>query len=115
MASKTVERRQYERVPFFAEVDVRAGADGSWQSARSIDLSLGGVGLMTAASLLPGQMVTLKLSVPGAAAKGTRPVQVLGRVASLHADAELNHVGVEFLEPLSASQSPALVSRLLKN
>jgi c-di-GMP-binding flagellar brake protein YcgR len=109
--SKTfVERRRYERVPFFADVALRTAENGRLLPARTIDLSLGGVGLVTTAAITPGVQVTVVFLTPGA--NGKRTTEIVGRVVSLNADTDANRVGIEFLEPLSVSQAPELVTRL---
>jgi c-di-GMP-binding flagellar brake protein YcgR len=53
MAATTVKRRRYERVPFFADVAVRTAENGRLLPARSVDFSLGGIGLVTTVALVP--------------------------------------------------------------
>ena len=110
MSKTFVELRRYERVPFFAEVTLRTAENARLLPARTIDLSLGGVGLVTTAALEPGAHVTVVFSISDAGAK--RTVEIIGRVVSLDADSDANRVGIEFLEPLSVSRAPELVNRL---
>jgi c-di-GMP-binding flagellar brake protein YcgR len=110
LATTVAERRRYERVPFFADVAVRMVQGGPSLPARTIDLSLGGVGLVTVAALVPGTDVIIIFSIPDAA--GKRTTDVVGRVVSLSADSDANRVGIEFLEPLSKSRTPELLRRL---
>jgi c-di-GMP-binding flagellar brake protein YcgR len=110
MSKTFVELRRYERVPFFAEVTLRTAGNARLLPARTIDLSLGGVGLVTKTALERGTPVTVVFSIPDAG--GRRTTEIIGRVVSLNADSDANRVGIEFLEPLSASRAPALVNRL---
>ena len=104
------ERRRYERVPFFSDVILRPADSTRPLSARTVDLSLGGVGLVTTATLMLGDYVTVTFPFPDAAAR--RTTEILGRVASFRADEDANLVGVEFLEPLSVARAPELVRRM---
>jgi c-di-GMP-binding flagellar brake protein YcgR len=108
-----IERRRYERVPFFVDVVLRTAESGRLLQARTIDFSLGGVTLTTSAALVPGEDVTMIFAIPNAGSQET--TEIVGRVVGFSADVDANRVGVEFLEPLSASRSPELVSRLLRN
>jgi c-di-GMP-binding flagellar brake protein YcgR len=107
-----IERRRYERVPFFVDVVLRKAEGGRLLQARTIDFSLGGVGLLTSAAFVAGEHVTIIFAIPDAGSQET--TEIVGRVVGFSADVDANRVGVEFLEPLSASRSPKLVSRLLK-
>ena len=107
-----MERRSYERVGFLCRVAVAVRPEAAPIEARSIDLSLGGVGLATSAALPVGQTVVLTFFLKGARQEEVRD-QVQGRVVNLKADLDCNRVGVEFLEPLHESRHPALVRKLL--
>src|SRR5690242_12567790 len=102
-----IELRRFERIPFFCEVSLTVLPDGPRADAHSVDISLGGVGLVTRAALAPGQTVALAFSVRDESGKLVVD-RVLGRVAHLRADPDANRVGVEFLEILSSSTSPHL-------
>jgi c-di-GMP-binding flagellar brake protein YcgR len=106
-----MQRRRYERAPFFADVTLRAFPNGPSVPARTLDLSLGGVGLVTGAAFTPGQLVSVTLYLVDSAKRSTK-VEVVGRVVNLNADVDANRLGVEFVEPLSAAKTPELVDRL---
>jgi c-di-GMP-binding flagellar brake protein YcgR len=106
----TVERRRYERVPFFTAVEIRDFKSGRALPARTLELSIGGVGLVTNGAFLPGDDVTIMFHVQNAGFK--RATEVAGRVIGFSADSDANRVGVEFSEPLSMSRAPELVRRL---
>src|SRR5262249_39494719 len=100
-----MQRRRYERVPFFADVTLRALPNGPSVPARTLDLSLGGVGLVTGAAFTPGQSVSVIFDLVDAAKRSTK-FEVVGRVVNLNADLDANRLGVEFVEPLSAANTP---------
>ena len=107
-----MQRRRYERAPFFVDVSLRALPKGTVSPGRSIDLSLGGVGLVTGAVFTPGQEVSIVFHLPGTGPRKRIDVEVTGRVVNLNADVDANRIGVEFLEPLGPSRGPELVERL---
>lgn len=107
------ERRRYERVPFFCEVSLTALPEGLTFPARTVDISLGGVGLMTPAAFEPSQTVSLFFRLQD----GYEPEQesrVMGRVVNLRADTDANLIGVEFFEPLSPAGNPRLLKKFMK-
>jgi len=107
-----MERRSYERVGFHCRVAVAVRPGAVPIEARSMDLSLGGAGIATAAPLEVGQTVVLTFILRDGRQQEVRD-QVQGRVVNLKADLDCNRVGVEFLEPLHESKHPALVGKLL--
>jgi c-di-GMP-binding flagellar brake protein YcgR len=112
MQTVQVERRRFERVQFFCEVQLTALPEGKVYTARSLDISLGGVGLVVQTGFKPGQKVAVSFLLgdkPGAEI-GNR---VLGRVANLRADADANLIGVEFNEPLSQAANPRLFGKIM--
>ncbi len=108
-----IDRRRYERVQFLCEVELTALSNGSPVQARSLDISLGGVGLITQTSFEPGQIIALAFHLKDT--RGREVVEkVVGKVVHLRADADGNRVGVEFLEPLHDSTQPRLMAKLEK-
>jgi len=105
--------RRFERIQFFCEVSLTVLPDGPTVEAHSVDISLGGVGLVTQAAVGMGQTVALGFSLRDESGKNIVN-RVLGRVAHLRAEPDANRVGVEFLEVLSASVSPQLSNKVLK-
>jgi c-di-GMP-binding flagellar brake protein YcgR len=105
--------RRFERIQFFCDVSLTVVPDGPTVEAHCVDISLGGVGLVTQAALAPGQTVALAFSLRDDSGKGIVN-RVLGRVVHLRAEPDANRVGVEFLEILSPSTSPQLSNKVLK-
>ena len=62
---------------------------------------------MTGAVFTPGQQVSIVFHLPDTTLKKKIDVEVTGRVVNLNADVDANRIGVEFLEPLGASQRPS--------
>ena len=107
-----IDRRRYERVPFFCQVGLAAGPAGRQEYGRSIDLSQGGVGVMTPASFAKGQLVTVTFFLRDGRQQEVRN-QMVGRIVSLQADMDANRVGVEFLQPLDKAVCPELMRKLV--
>jgi c-di-GMP-binding flagellar brake protein YcgR len=105
-------KRRYERVSCLCDVTVSVLPGGTAIAARCLDLSLGGVGLITQNTFQTGQVVALTFFLKDATKKEVRE-RVTGRVVHLRADVDANRIGVEFLEPLQGSQCPVLMYRLL--
>jgi c-di-GMP-binding flagellar brake protein YcgR len=108
-----IERRRYERVQFLCDASVTALPNGAAIAARTLDISLGGVGLLTRTVLEPGQAIAVSFSLRDSTQKEIKE-QAFGRVVAFRADLEGNRVGVEFSEPLNESRNPELVRRLMK-
>jgi c-di-GMP-binding flagellar brake protein YcgR len=106
--------RRFERIAFFCDVALTVLPDGPTVEAHSVDISLGGVGLVTQASVGTGQTVAMAFSLRDESGK-TIVNRVMGRVVHLRAEPDANRVGVEFLETLSPSVSPQLSKRVLKS
>jgi c-di-GMP-binding flagellar brake protein YcgR len=104
---QAVERRLYVRVPFLKPVRVWAPPEDRPVEARTLDISLGGVGITCRAAFRKGQVVIIgfRLTDPRL---GTVEERVTGRVANLQADDDSNRVGIEFSEPIHPSVFPAL-------
>jgi c-di-GMP-binding flagellar brake protein YcgR len=111
---KMINLRRFERIQFFCDVSLTVLPDGPTVEAHCVDISLGGVGLVTLAALGLGQTVALAFSLRDEAGK-TVVNRVMGRVVHLRADPDANRVGVEFLEILSPSASPQLSKKVLKD
>jgi hypothetical protein len=98
------ERRRFERKPFFAAVTIKTASCASIE-ARSNEISLSGVGLISATPIAAGEAVALTIRVPGPDGVAER---VSGRVASLRFDDDCAVIGVEFSSPLDRLTTPAL-------
>jgi hypothetical protein len=100
-------QRRFERAPFFTRVTITGPSGEPATEARTVDVGLAGVGVITTTPLAVGQavLVTFHLRV------GTGMVreQVPGRVVDLRVDDDASIAGIEFDEPVSRLQSPALV------
>ena len=107
-----IENRRYERVSFMCKLELTAMPDGEPQPARSLDVSLGGVGAVTEATFDVGETVTVTFFLKDSAHREAKD-QVVGRVARLAADADANTLGIQFLNPLTEAEHPRLVSTLM--
>lgn len=106
-----IERRRYERVGLFCPVSLQN--NGRAAEGSTLDISLGGVGIVTPAAYALGDMITITFHLKDE--RGRDAVcSVAGRVASMRADVQTNRVGIEFLEPLREAVQPLLVRKILK-
>ena len=99
-------RRRYERVPFFADLELLDTSTGRRLRGRSINLSRGGIGLFAAISLPVGTHVRISIRLPGPGPGGS--VQVGGVVAHFRADEHGVMLGIAFEGLLNTSTQPAL-------
>jgi c-di-GMP-binding flagellar brake protein YcgR len=103
------DRRVYERVPFFCQVVVAARPGAYATEARTVDISLGGVGVFCAGTLFlrPGSSVsvTFRLADPH---QGFCEEVIMGKVANAAADSDGCRYGIEFLDPIKPSTHPRL-------
>ena len=106
-----IEKRRYERVAFFCPLKLTVLPDGPCVTANAFDISLGGVGLFTGASLQIGQNVSVRFQLKTASGK---PIEesAIGRVAYIRADEDGNRVGIEFMDVLRDSAQPELAKKL---
>lgn len=104
-------RRRYQRVPFLCPVELTALPEGRTFPARSLDISLGGVGVLSQIGLEREHLVSVAFLL-GNGAQGRISERVMGRVAGLRADDTGNVIGIEFVEPLSTDKHPALLRKL---
>ena len=103
------ERRGYIRVPFFTKVVVLPqAATASVESAHSIDISLGGVGLVCQSALPIGQPVSLTFYLPTATGEVPQG-PVPGRVTGVRFENNTSILGVEFDHTLERRLVPELV------
>jgi c-di-GMP-binding flagellar brake protein YcgR len=107
MNSTTQNARCYQRVTFLRGATIRRPSVGAAIEARTVDISIGGVGLVAPKPLTVGEVVTDEFPLEGpdrrALVEG-----VAGRVVHSAFDLDGYKVGVEFLEPLSHRSSPEL-------
>jgi c-di-GMP-binding flagellar brake protein YcgR len=106
-----IERRRYERVNFFCEVTLCV-LGGTPVVSRSVDISLGGVGIATQARVEPGQPVMLTFHLQNAQQQEIVE-EILGTVVHLRAESDGNILGVEFLQPLDLSRNRELLRRVM--
>jgi hypothetical protein len=104
-----LKQRRYERVAFYCSLHLTLLPNGPTVSARSFDISVGGVGI--AANILParGQAVRVRFHKRSSEWTGE---DVVGRVAYSRADEDGNRIGVEFVEQIQEATHPMLASRL---
>lgn len=104
-------QRRYERVPFFCPVELTAMPEGKTFPARSLDVSLGGVGVLSQTGLEREHLVSVAFVFDGDPKKRVCET-LMGRVASFRADDSGNVLGIEFLEPVSDAKHPTLARKL---
>jgi c-di-GMP-binding flagellar brake protein YcgR len=107
-----IELRQYERVGFLCKLELTAIPGGKPQPARSLDLSLGGVGVVTQSVYPIGQLLTVTFFL-GDSICGEIQDPVVGRIVHFAADVDANRVGIHFLQPLTETEHRKLVNRLV--
>ena len=108
-----MERRRYERVNLFCRVTLAGPEGGRAFEGSTVDISLGGVGVISSASYAIGAGVAVTFHLSDQNGREA-PCRVLGRVASLRADTEVNRIGIEFQEPLREAAQPLLVRKILR-
>jgi c-di-GMP-binding flagellar brake protein YcgR len=108
-----VELRRYERVGFLGKLELTATTSGLSQPARSLDLSLGGVGAITQSVFAVGEIVTVIFFLKDTANCEVKD-HVAGRVVHLAANVDANTIGIQFLNPLSEAEHPLLVGKLMR-
>jgi hypothetical protein len=99
------QQRRYERVPFHCRATISLPPAPGSVAAHSIDISRGGVGLVTFASPKAGSAVSIAfvLNVQGR----ERIERVVGRVVALRADVEGNR-------PLDRLKTPLLMAKVVE-
>ena len=105
-------RRRYERVPFFCKATLTVLPHGRPVVSRSIDISLGGAGIVTSGRIELGQQVALAFYLRNNRQQEAVE-EVVGRIVHLRAEEDGNVVGVEFLQPLEESSTPLLTRKML--
>jgi hypothetical protein len=103
-------RRRYERVAFNCPVLAWPLGGGPMHSSRSVEISLGGVRIVSTLSASPGELLRLEFHLKEDG--GIVREEVAGRVVNVTVDGCLNALGIEFAEPLAEHRQPALVSRI---
>ncbi len=105
------EQRHYERLPFYCRLQLTILPNGPVVSARSFDISAGGVGITTNILLNRGQSVRVRFHLPNGLYKRIRE-DVVGHVAYSCADEDGNRIGIEFEETIQESRQPVLAQKL---
>jgi hypothetical protein len=102
--------RKYGRATFLSQVSlsVRGGVD---VEARSLDINLGGVGLISRVFVRTGQAVTLAFHLKNSANVAVVE-RVQGRVVFARSDVDGHRLRVEFYEPLDRTTNPELTRRI---
>jgi c-di-GMP-binding flagellar brake protein YcgR len=104
-------QRRYERVAFYCGLQLTALPNGPTIPARSLDISVGGVGITSDTLLNRGQTVRVRFHLHNESDEWTDE-DVLGRVTYSCADENENRMGIEFLETIQESTKPALAHQL---
>jgi c-di-GMP-binding flagellar brake protein YcgR len=103
--------RKYERVTFLCRVALSSGPGLPSVETSSVDISLGGVGLISPKIVPKGGAVTLSFHLRGAGQ--TQIVeQVQGRVVHVRSDFDGHRLGIEFDEPLARGRNPHLCRKV---
>jgi hypothetical protein len=106
-----VNQRRYERVAFFAPLELIVLPNGPNVPGRSFDISIGGVGISTQIMLPRGQTVCVRFHFQNGD-NGGIDEDVMGRVAYSRADEDGDRLGIEFLETVRESSQPVLARKL---
>ena len=100
------EKRTYQRVSFLCRVDLTTD-DGATTEASTIDISLGGTGVVSPRFVAEGRAVTLAFHLRDRA--GAPAVETIaGVVAHARADVDGPLLGIEFLGPIQKANNPLL-------
>jgi PilZ domain len=103
---ESMEKRIYQRVPFLCRVTLSTG-EGPPIEARTMDISLGGGGVISPRVVALGQRLTLGFHVRSRS--GTPVVELVeGRVVNVRADLDGNLLGIEFVQPIAHERCPEL-------
>ncbi len=105
------ERRRYERVAWFAPVQLTILPNGPVIAARSFDLSRGGVGVVADGLQERGQTLYVRFFFQNGSGNPMHE-DVLGRVAYSLADEDGERLGIEFIEPIQETTNPLLTQKL---
>jgi hypothetical protein len=106
-----MEKRRYVRLNFFCELTVTPMPVGQPRPARSMDLSLGGVGLFAKYFLDREQIVQIDFHLRDE--KHRESIErVMGKVAYSRSDEDGTRIGVEFFKLINEADSPILAKRL---
>jgi c-di-GMP-binding flagellar brake protein YcgR len=100
------DKRRFGRAPFIANVTVELPAGGSAIDARSVDISLGGVGLISPMPVPVGEHMVLTFHLK--TSSGMTTERIPGRVVNLRHDDDASIVGVEFAAVLDHKTAPVL-------
>src|SRR6185312_15185204 len=108
-----MEKLRYERVSFFCRMTVAPLAGGAGFEARSVDISLGGVGIASRTLVPVGQFITASFHMRTAAQEDVVE-QVFGKVVRVVSDIDGHLLGVDFVAPLQAARTPELCRKVEK-
>jgi c-di-GMP-binding flagellar brake protein YcgR len=106
------ERRRYERVDFFCRLEVMLYPQGTAVEGHSLDLSLGGMRLITGNRLAVGQTIEVCFLLRERSSDVRE--RALGKVVRVEFDVGDQVAGVEFLDPLREQSHPRLIRGLLR-
>jgi hypothetical protein len=106
------ELRRYERHGFFCAVELTPLSGGAPHTGRSLDISLGGVGVATDGHFEVDELLHVAFLLKDPRGADVRE-RIDGRVARMHADVDANMLGIQFLNPLNEAEHPRLVGKIL--
>ncbi|HVC92477.1 MAG TPA: PilZ domain-containing protein [Pirellulales bacterium] len=86
-----MEQRRYERVDFLCDLELTAARGGATRPARSLDLSLGGVGAVTPSSFEFGELVTVAFLSKDSAQREFKD-EIASQIVDFAADVDTNRL-----------------------
>jgi c-di-GMP-binding flagellar brake protein YcgR len=98
-------------MPFFTDVELSDSAGGPPIPARTLEISLGGVGLMSPKPLPEGSHIRLIFHLRNGSQTEV-PETVHGMVRVLRSDIDGHRLGIEFSEPLRPDHNPKLLKKV---
>jgi type IV pilus assembly protein PilC len=102
--------RRHERIPFLTRVDL-IDENGESTRAKTVDISLGGVGVMSPTPFTLGQRATLKFILRDGA-QGEVVEQAVATVVVAKSEVDGTLLGFQFVDPLRRERTPHLVKRV---
>ena len=105
------ECRKYGRVSFLSRVSLSHGSSPAPIESSTVDISLGGVGLLARLPVAAGQPVSLAFHLRDSR-QAAVVEQVPGRVVNVRSDIDGHRIRIEFDEHLKRSRVPELTRKV---
>jgi c-di-GMP-binding flagellar brake protein YcgR len=106
-----LDRRRYERATFLRRLVLEVSGDERRIEASSLDISLGGVGILSPVGVPRGQRVTVAFWLKNGGGE-TVIERVDGTVMGARSEVDGCRLGIEFTHPLRAELQPLLVAKI---